>query len=986
MHETLVTSDSYKDEQQKQRKSWKLFSKRKSKSSSQQDEMNAWETAPSILPPPPGPAEPQPQQIRIQDNATTLRTLKQNSAVSTNSSSLPPKQKQQIYSQQKPIDDNTASTKITSKHASTVLARPFGREGLLLRDCMVSRTACMCLVGMVYTVSTLSVFYSQWIVQVSAAEWANNTWKYRITVQQRQGNNLQDFTNGFTLRSLADFAWFEQAIYLEFHGGLLLPSLSISLGIPDLEASQHEVDSKTLACWLSDTLNGIRGQGELVLSQQKVNVIDSEAMEAFLYRSELVDIDDYSHMEHTPKSQQDQEDTSVWDWVQVPEICGGSSAYAPTEPTSSSGPKKMFQKDTVSSKALGDSRTFQLQNSFVETSPTFDLANSTVAQYLPLIQAERDLVWMWRTRALGTMELLRKLKEQEKSVGTAWKRFAITISNLFSYEKEVESARIGDSKRVKLQNPYRKLHKSAVDDCLRILANAKMERSIPGLDVLEIMLNAYIADLSTVHPSVEAYLEGLHTVSMISHEQKQKQEQEEKKSPDPQDVAVQKFLSNEAVLQRFLTTICQTAPLRTSRMAHKFFEQEWQQSQTIQKSAETMRSKINVASKESLAKVIHRHLTEEKEDRIAEVALVQRMVDIGNSKKFVPPDQNTQEVEKGVELSKDDENEEAEKAAKRDIALLLCRERIGRWDAKLAMAIMEAVGVSDANVRVEETTRELRLVRKYAIGLREHLQRCMEALEYLQFCVNGQDADMSNLRQNFMTELQTIFSTTYLPTDRNAQLPVEILQKHGIHLRDPSGWLQRSVGSCGGDLATYLNARESGSEWLMNSLGDLLKDYNQRVESVESFVYMECLGIQLEKHFSQTRATALAAFEKKTDITSAINIATRKRMPALVKDLQAKLETVGADVSHTTVKEAKEAHLDSKALKQELNELGMRRLTRSRETSTERVIALMTIWSKEEEDSSTAEIKALETLMLSLEQRVVENDLKVYMDASPTPA
>jgi hypothetical protein len=399
-----------------------------------------------------------------------------------------------------------------------------------------------------------------------------------------------------------------------------------------------------------------------------------------------------------------------------------------------------------------------------------------------------------------------------------------------------------------------------------------------------------------------------------------------------------------------------------------------------------MKSKINVASKESLAKVIHRHLTEEKEDRIAEVALVQRMVDIGNSKKFLSPDQNTQEVEKGVELSKDDENEEAEKAAKRDIALLLCRERIGRWDAKLAMAIMEAVGVSDANVRVEETTRELRLVRKYAIGLREHLQRCMEGLEYLQFCVNGQDADMSNLRQNFMTELQTIFSTTYLPTDRNAQLPVEVLQKHGIHLRDPSGWLQRSVGSCGGDLATYLNARESGSEWLMNSLGDLLKDYNQRVESVESFVYMECVGIQLEKHFSQTRATALAAFEKKTDITSAINIATRKRMPALVKDLQAKLVTVGADVSHTTVKEAKEAHLDSKALKQELNELGMRRLTRSRETSTERVIALMTIWSKEEEDSSTAEIKALETLMLSLEQRVVENDLKVYMDASPAPA
>ena len=69
-------------------------------------------------------------------------------------------------------------------------------------------------------------------------------------------------------------------------------------------------------------------------------------------------------------------------------------------------------------------------------------------------------------------------------------------------------------------------------------------------------------------------------------------------------------------------------------------------------------------------------------------------------------------------------------------------------------------------------------------------------------------------------------------------------------------------------------------------------------------------------------------------------------MPALVEELKAKLEAVGADVSHTMVKESKEAHLESKALKQELHSLAMRRLTRSRETSTERVIALMTVWAK----------------------------------------
>eukprot|EP00980_Cylindrotheca_fusiformis_P012643 scaffold3086_cov75-Cylindrotheca_fusiformis.AAC.9 len=1046
----------------------------------------------------------QPSQIlQVVDNTTTTATA----------TATPPKP---IPTKTRPSPPSSSSTRKKEKvrdrlpPASTILARPFGRE-TILKDC-------------------------RWFVQVGIAEWSNDMWKYRVTIQQRQpllqpqqqqqpprqklSPNEKGYNNttatvttssfmsattaaAVTVRSLKDFAWLEQALQLEFQGGLLLPSLNITLGIPDLNTCQHDVDSKLLAHWLSDVLDGIRGDGELLLKQQdddddededeqqhrlhspndndddgiigaivaaSGNVMDSEAMEAFLYRTELGDVvDEYSHMEHQPKTSSSKApqpspqlskenevevESSVWDWIRVPEICGGPS-YAPTTTTtttttttvqpststthnttsgsSSSGGtspaletrKNLFgggsnNRDHVSSKALGDFKTFQMKNSFVESSssPMGDddddghNSSNSVAQYYPLIRAERDLVWMWRKRALGAMELLRRLKEQEKSVGAAWKRFAITISNLFSFEKELESTRIdssssysnsrtgttaSSSKRQKdhskLQNPYRKLQKSAVDDCLRILTKAKSERSIPGLDTLERMLQTYIADLSAVHPSVEAYLEGLYNVSMIDHEQKE-QQQEEKKTPEAQHnhvvVVVQKFLANEALLQRNLTTLCQTAPLRTSRMAHKYFEQEYRQSNTIQASAETMKSKINVATKEGLAKLIHRHLLEEKEDRMTEIALVQRMVGIGSSKKFVPPsaasDQSTQEV---LELSKhmdEETEEEAAKSVKRDNALGLCRERIGRWDAKLSMAIMDAAGVSDANVRVEETTRELRIVRKYAIGLREQLQRCIEALEYLQFCVNGQDdTNMRNLRQNFLTELQAIFSATYLSTDENRsmELPVDVLRKHGIHLKDPSGWLQRSVGSCGGNLATYLKAREAGSEWLLNSLGDLLKDYTQRVEAVESFVYMECVGIQLEKHFSQARATALAAFEKKTDITSAINIATRKRMPQLVKDLQAKLETVGPDVSHTTVKEAKEAHLESKALKQELSELGMRRLTRTRETSTERVIALMTVWSREEEGSSAAESKALKMLMQSLEQRVREKDLIAYLDASP---
>lgn len=88
------------------------------------------------------------------------------------------------------------------------------------------------------------------------------------------------------------------------------------------------------------------------------------------------------------------------------------------------------------------------------------------------------------------------------------------------------------------------------------------------------------------------------------------------------------------------------------------------------------------------------------------------------------------------------------------------------------------------------------------------------------------------------------------------------------------------------------------------------------------------------------------AFEKKTDISTAINIATRKRIPKLVDELKAKLDRLGSDVTHTSVKEAKEAHLESKNVKTELHELALRRLLRARETSTERVIDLLKVWSK----------------------------------------
>ena len=113
--------------------------------------------------------------------------------------------------------------------------------------------------------------------------------------------------------------------------------------------------------------------------------------------------------------------------------------------------------------------------------------------------------------------------------------------------------------------------------------------------------------------------------------------------------------------------------------------------------------------------------------------------------------------------------------------------------------------------------------------------------------------------------MQHLFSTAYIPvaTADNGETKMSVptfaeLDSAGINLGDPCGWRRRDKGSCGVAVASYMKNREGRTESLLDSMGEMLKEYFLRVEAVESFVYMDCVGIQLEKHFSQNRASALA--------------------------------------------------------------------------------------------------------------------------------
>ena len=240
-------------------------------------------------------------------------------------------------------------------------------------------------------------------------------------------------------------------------------------------------------------------------------------------------------------------------------------------------------------------------------------------------------------------------------------------------------------------------------------------------------------------------------------------------------------------------------------------------------------------------------------------------------------------------------------------------------------------------------------------------------------------------RIEFFREVLNLLSAKFVFTDDNGLPPKRssasrlVLLQAGIDTSDPVGWTvstdsnQPGAPNMGKCAMEYMDSKDSQVPWLLSSLLGLLNDYYQRIELIEGYVYMELVGIQVERYFSKKRASALAAFEKKTDITTAMNIATRKRLPQLIKELQGKMNALGPEVSQTSVREAKEAHLESKNIKGMLHNVAVRRLTRARESSTERAVHLLSFWAKEEESAAKDELKKLRTALSDLE-RVVSHD------------
>eukprot|EP00978_Attheya_sp_CCMP212_P018807 scaffold51957_cov55-Attheya_sp.AAC.5 len=472
-------------------------------------------------------------------------------------------------------------------------------------------------------------------------------------------------------------------------------------------------------------------------------------------------------------------------------------------------------RTSVPNMSRADSMAWDLR----AVSPTAD----GLAIHSKLLEAQHELISSRRRTAIRSSKELVAFVKEEAQISVAWKRFAISLSNLFSCEKDIESARVVDAKHKskdkktssttltnKEDQPFRKLTKRTVDDGLRVLARQKIDRPMPSLQLLSTMLNAYIADLSTVGPALNAYADAVaeftefssdvpssnpntntaraggrvddasmgsrspslqdwkHVKTLAKSKLKMVGKQISGTSnstattestedriilasdesrhalvPSRSNLSMQRraletrLVGNETKLKGALTTLCKASHIRVSRMAWNYFKVEASQAKLLQTAAASLLSQLKLAPSSAIAEMAKNHAEEAKTDNEKEAALVQRILDIGIETKYSPTGSDTggvgggNDVEPADEEDRTGEEDQQIRHALGQVAFNLWKNRAGRWDADLTLALMEAAGVDDALVRVEQTTRDLRLVRKYAIALSENLNRSIEAMDHL---------------------------------------------------------------------------------------------------------------------------------------------------------------------------------------------------------------------------------------------------------------
>ena len=616
-------------------------------------------------------------------------------------------------------------------------------------------------------------------------------------------------------RSLKDLIWLERALRDEYHGALIFPALSMTLtsgtdwttavtlnketfekgewdpytlsnelldvvleeeGFLDLHDGNNDdengngtskdsekrppFDPKLIADWLNDILNGVRGKGELILNYSSSHIVDvmhSESMESFFYKvnEPLVDLHFMRKKKHEStwlpisldlqslpfKDRNDEHCPTLKGLMTFPILCMNNACnniddFSETDSI-------LSRRDRVRSKQ--------------ENPDFFD--NSMLSGE---IKAQSYYIGLQRENTLRAMYRLRMLLETEALLSAAWKRFAISLSNLFTAGKDIESCKVGEAKGKKRAA---KISKDRVDDCLRTLARQKVDRATPSLKVLSSMLSAYYADYSSVTPSLCAFSDGLRQlekekVAVVSSADETWKQALKAVSPltlfqDPDTIKDSRVLKMEIrefeQRQRFngrlmnssLLQLSNSIGIRVSRMSWKFFKMESGQASLLKNAAEQVREDLRIEESPQESDADEARAEEEIDvlKRILDLGLKQKYKHRTNSRSCSSSHTGSESDLISENGSLTDESDNNEHNSMNNIMvdkiLEAARVKVGCWDYDLAMAILKLIGIENPELTVEHAPREVRTVHRLGGSLQAQIRRCGDSIRMLKELAYG---------------------------------------------------------------------------------------------------------------------------------------------------------------------------------------------------------------------------------------------------------
>jgi len=710
----------------------------------------------------------------------------------------------------------------------------------------------------------------EWHVLVGDPKWDDREGRYKYKVELRKNEDASgnfdsyiskssSFNGVSARRSLQDFIWLEKALRAEFHGALIAPLLCLTIYFATMADGSSEeesldplfvswdatdattqsikflgqildngetVDKDVLSRWLSDVINGVRGNGEVSL-RYGADILQSEAFETFLFRhTEALNGTSASQMGASPNRASslgspfdlfsifggnvgegcyNNSMLSLGDVIKTPfaffdNACGGDNRRN----SPSRGRRNIYSSGATG--VAGMSRGAILSEAdFDDAWLLASTPNS--ASRSELLEAERDYIASSIKSLTDGIAKVQALAKSEDYVGQCWQNLANAMSDLYSVEKDLETAHIGDQiKSNKKKQPFRKLKKNVVNEVLLGLSQGKIDRAQPSLLLLGSMLTTYYTDLNSVVPSFKEYSDAIRQLDEVGEAQSVKEKERRNASAidqlrsfitdkcqtnettthysmedevtlgslnTTQSKALQnRVSSNERMLKRSVTSLCKSSSLRNARIAWWYFKTEAKQAANVHAAAVALRQALSIDAEAAAAMKERRYDEDETKDNASEIDLVKRILDLGKN---------------NFTLSNNESIESSPYSESIQDVMNMAVDQVGRWNANTAQSILEAAGVVDAEVTIDETSRELRHVRKYAISLRENVERCLEAVTALaSVWDSGSEMRISKSRREFWAAMSTLFSGKIMSKDSHN---VQVLASVGIDTQDRGGWL-----------------------------------------------------------------------------------------------------------------------------------------------------------------------------------------------------